>query len=80
MIDLIDRQAIIDALSDIYKATERREQEAKDYDIKARARAELCKISINEMKLKIEELSSAQPEQGVWIKEDHGGKEVTNVY
>lgn len=71
MNDLISRQAVIDALADMYYAAERWGEEATDGVIKARA--ESCMASLVEMKLRIEKLPSAQPEQQSRIeKELHG--------
>lgn len=66
--DLIDRQAAIEAMKDMYKAAEKWGKEASDDIIKARA--ESCMASLIEMKLRIEKLPSAQPERktGQWIK------------
>lgn len=58
--DLIDRQAAIDVLADMYHAAERWGEEATDGVIKARA--ESCMASLVEMKLRIENLPSAQSE------------------
>ena len=68
MADLIERSRVIDALKDMYQAAEKWGQEANT-DI-TKARAESCMASIVEMKLRVEKLSSAQPEQkvGKWIK------------
>ena len=73
MSDLIDRQAVIDVMSNMYKAAERWGQETKDCDIRAKARAELYMASLIEMKQRIEKLPSAQPDVseknvGKWIK------------
>ena len=58
--DLIDRQAAIDAMADMYHTAERWGEEATDGVIKARA--ESCMASLVEMKLRIEKLPSAEPE------------------
>lgn len=58
MADLIDREKIIDELKGMYEAAEKWGYEAKDDNIKARA--ESCMATIVEMKLRIENLPSAQ--------------------
>ena len=68
MSDLISRQAAIDAMENMYKAAEKWMQEAKD-DITG-ARAESCMASLVEMKLRIEKLPSAQPEQHTYDKDE----------
>ena len=67
MSDLIDRQAAIDDMKDMYHAAEKWGKEASDDVIKARA--ESCMASLIEMKLRIEKLPSAQPERkvGKWV-------------
>ncbi len=60
MDDLISRQVAIDALKDMYHAAEKWRVEASDDSIKARA--EYCMASIIEMKLRIENMPSAQPD------------------
>ena len=64
--DLISRQDVIDELKAmyLYHASEKWREEASDDTIKARA--ESCMASLVEMKLRIEKLPSAQPEQK-WI-------------
>lgn len=64
MSDLINRQAVIDTLKDMYQVAEKWGQEASDDIVKARA--ESCMASLVEMKLRIENLPPAQPEQR-WI-------------
>ena len=64
---LIERSKLIDALSDMYQSAEKRGQEANT-DIKTKARAELCMATLVEMKLRIENLPSA--ESG--LEEDSG--------
>lgn len=59
MNDLIDRQAAIDDLQDMYHAAEKWGKEASDDVIKARA--ESCMASLIEMKLRIEKLPTAEP-------------------
>ena len=68
MSDLISRQAAIDALKKLYYAAEKWGKESSDDMIKARA--ESCMAGLIEMKLRIEKMPSAQPEQktGRWIK------------
>ena len=61
MDDLISRQAAIDAMKNMYHAAEKWGEEASDDVIKARA--ESCMASLIEMKLRIEQLPSAQPER-----------------
>lgn len=63
MSDLINRQAVIDTLKDMYQVAEKWGQEASDDIVKARA--ESCMASLVEMKLRIENLPPAQPEHKV---------------
>ena len=74
MSDLISRQAVIDALKNMYDAAEKWRCEAKDEVIKARA--ESCMASLIEMKLRSEKLPSAQPDRkmGKWIYEGKRGR------
>lgn len=67
MDDLINRQAAIDALKNMYHAAEKWGEEASDDVIKARA--ESCMASLIEMKLRIEKLPSAQPETPQYVAE-----------
>lgn len=62
--DLISRQAAIGEMRDMYHAAEKWGKEASDDVIKARA--ESCMASLIEMKLRIENLPSAQSEQQ-WV-------------
>lgn len=74
MSDLIDRDAAIEAMKNMYHAAEKWREEASDDVIKARA--ESCMASLIEMKLRIEKLPSVQPERkkGRWIpQEDENG-------
>lgn len=74
MADLIERSGAIDELKDMYQAAEKWGREADDDVIKARA--ESCMASLIEMKLRIENLPPAQPEQNVgkWtMTVDRGG-------
>lgn len=61
MADLIERSRTIDALKDMYQAAEKWKQESNT-NITIKARAELCMATIVEMKLRIENLPSTQPE------------------
>ena len=65
MADLIDRQAAIDEIKNMYEAAEKWGREATDEMIKVRA--ESCMASLIEMKLRIEKLPSAQPEKTEYI-------------
>lgn len=56
MSDLIDRQAAIDDMNNMYQAAEKWGREAADDVIKARA--ESCMATLVEMKLRIEQLPS----------------------
>ena len=74
MNDLIDRQAAIDALADMYHTAERWGEEATDAVIKAIA--DTCMASIIVMKLRIENLPSVQPERkmGQWVDDGFVGQ------
>lgn len=61
MSELIDKQAAIDAMKNMYQNAEKWGREAADDVIKARA--ESCMATLVEMKLRIEKLPSAQPER-----------------
>lgn len=61
MDDLISRQEAIDELKAMYRAAEKWGEETFDDTIKIRS--ESCMASLVEMKLRIEKLPSAQPEQ-----------------
>ena len=60
MADLIDRQAVINEMKDMYTAAEEWAQDAKDDETKARA--ESCMATNIELKLRFEKLPSVQPE------------------
>lgn len=60
MCDLIERQAAIEEMQNMYHAAEKWGQEATEELIKARA--ESCMSTLVEMKLRVDKLPSAQPE------------------
>lgn len=68
MADLIDRQAVINEMKDMYTAAEEWAEGAHDDDTKARA--ESCMATNVELKLRIEKLPSVQPESSEYEELD----------